>query len=452
MTMFTRLRATLLSHDLFRGALTLVAGTGAAQLIVILSSPILTRIYAVSDFGAFAVVSAILAILLSIISLRYEFAIPLPGSDQEAANVLGVCLIATLLVSAGSAVVLWIAGPALLAAIGASAVTPWLLFLALGALGGGIVTTFTGWAVRTKSYSDIAATKFTQGISQVVLQVGLGLVGWGTLGLLLGAIAATVAGATRLVGSAWRTHASVLRAVSIQGMRVAARRYRRFPIFSAPSALLNTVGIETPILLITVLYGTYVGGQFAIAQRVIGLPITLVAAAVAQAFFAEAARRMRERPDQLRGLFIQTTRTLALGAIGPFALAMLLSPLVFPIVFGDSWQEAGLYISVMVPWFYLQFVTSATGTTLDVLERQDRHLVREVIRIGFLTGSMVAASALNLSPLGAVASLSLGGCITYVVYGLISWRAVNAHHVRHSIANPESGAPIALDVPELPRA
>ena len=81
------------------------------------------------------------------------------------------------------------------------------------------------------------------------------------------------------------------------------------PDLSAPSAFLNTFGIEAPVLLIVALYGTAVGGQFALAQRVMAIPVTLMAMAVGQVFFAEAARMARDQPMDLPTLFWRTSRT-----------------------------------------------------------------------------------------------------------------------------------------------
>ena len=110
--------------DLSRGVLTLVAGTGMAQLIVILSSPVLTRLYPPSDYGVYSVAMSIVAVLITIACLRYEFAIPLPGSDVTAANVLVLALATALVMSAIAGVVLWLTGPALLAVFGASCSPP----------------------------------------------------------------------------------------------------------------------------------------------------------------------------------------------------------------------------------------------------------------------------------------------------------------------------------------
>jgi len=435
MTRLQRLLAAVPQGEFFRGALTIAGATGAAQLIGILSSPIITRLYSPSDYGAFAVAGAVLTLLISVACIRYELAIPLPRSDDEAANVFALCLIVTAAISLGTVPILWLAGPWILDAIGASALSPVVLLLPLGVLAGGFLAAFTGWMIRTKSYSEIAANRLTQSGTVVVAQVGLGLVGAGAPGLLVGTVAGGFAGSSRLFRAAWRKSHASFRTVSRHGIWTAATRFRRFPIFSAPSVALNIVGLEIPLIWMVAHYGADTGGQFALAQRVVALPVSVLAAAVGQVFFAEAARLNPERPAELRPLFIRTTRTLVLTAIGPFALGAIASLFLFGIIFGQAWSDAGLYVAILAPMYFLQFVTWPTGGTLDVLERQDLHLLREIGRLAFVGGAVVAATALDLSATAAVVAMSVAGCVTNILYGYISWRAIGGHRTRPGTAH-----------------
>jgi hypothetical protein len=74
--------------------------------------------------------------------------------------------------------------------------------------------------------------------------------------------------------------------------------------------------------------------------------------------------------------------------------------------------------------YLLTLVTSPTGATLDVLERQDLHLARELLRLVLVGGAVLIAAAAHLTPAGAVAVLSGAGCAVYCLYGLISWYAI----------------------------
>jgi O-antigen/teichoic acid export membrane protein len=433
------------------GIFVLIAGTGSAQLIVIASSPILTRLYAPSDYGVFAVVTSILSVLITVTCLRYEFAIPLPRDDVAAANVVTLAILTSLGMSLACAIGLWIAGPVLLATLHASILRPYILLLAIGQFGGGVVSAFTLWAVRTKAFSDIAVTRLIQSAALVAVQVALGVVGFGAPGLMFGDIAGRVSGSSRLARAAWRSHSDAFRRVSRDGILSAARRYRRFPILSGPSSILSTLGQQGPVLLLVILYGPGVGGQFALADRLSSIPLALAAAAVAQVFVAESASMAREEPTKLRALFAQTTKSLARLAAGPAALLAVGAPIFASTVFGDEWAEAGVFVAILAPMYYLTFVATATGDILSVLERQDLQLMREIFRFLLLGGAIVFASAIDLPPIGAVAALSVAGCVTYCIYAAISWRALDTYHSRPRGAGMTDPEPIAetLEATEL---
>jgi len=233
-----------------------------------------------------------------------------------------------------------------------------------------------------------------------------------------------------------RTHASSFRHVTRGGLLFAANRYRRFPILSTGSALLNTLGTQAPLLVLVGLFGTQVGGEYALAQRVAALPVILVAGSVGQVYFAEAARLARDEPAGLRALFLRATGSLARGGFGPSALVAIAAPLLFAPVFGENWRQAGLFAALLAPMYYLTLVSSPTGGTLDVLERQDLHLARELFRLFVVGGAALLAAEMHLSPDEAVAVLSAAGCLTYILYGLVSWIAIVRHRARPRPAAP----------------
>src|SRR5512133_567535 len=70
--------------------LTLTGGTTFAQILTILSVPVLTRLYQPENFGVWALYSSIASIISVIICLRYDYSIMLPESDEDAVNLLGV--------------------------------------------------------------------------------------------------------------------------------------------------------------------------------------------------------------------------------------------------------------------------------------------------------------------------------------------------------------------------
>jgi O-antigen/teichoic acid export membrane protein len=297
-------------------------------------------------------------------------------------------------------------------------------------LGEGVIAAFVAWFIRKRSYVEIALNRATASIVLATSQIGLGLLGWGPLGLLLGVVLSVFAAAGRLIWRARRGRDGGFPSVSWARMTASARRYRRFPLMSAPARLINSIGLQAPLLLITVLFGTTVGGQFALAHRVMALPLALVSTAIGNVYLAEASRVRRDEPADLRRLYLRTTRSIALLATGPVILAALVSPFVFGIIFGPEWREAGVFAAILAPMYLLRLMTNPTHSTLDVLERQDLHLIRELIRLLLVVGAMVAVWAIGASAVVTVVAIMVVGVATYALYGYLTWRAIVAHDER----------------------
>ena len=61
-----------------------MAGTALSNLLIILTTPLLTRLYTPEEFGVYSVFLSLLFIGTILVSLRYETAIPLPEDDDDA--------------------------------------------------------------------------------------------------------------------------------------------------------------------------------------------------------------------------------------------------------------------------------------------------------------------------------------------------------------------------------
>jgi O-antigen/teichoic acid export membrane protein len=59
------------------------AGSAVGQGLLIVSAPVLTRLYTPADFGVLAVYVSILSILAVAATLRYEMAITLPAAVRR---------------------------------------------------------------------------------------------------------------------------------------------------------------------------------------------------------------------------------------------------------------------------------------------------------------------------------------------------------------------------------
>ena len=80
--------------------------------------------------------------------------------------------------------------------------------------------------------------------------------------------------------------------------------------------------------------------------------------------------------------------------------------------------------------YFLQFMSAPAAGTLDVLDGRTSTSSGRSPRLSLLAGAIVLAGALHLPPLGAVALLSVSGCITYALYTYSAWRAIVSYRPR----------------------
>ena len=91
-----------------QNVLTLMTGSTLSQAISIAVSPILTRLYKPEDFGLYAIFVAIITIIGTIASGRYELAIILPKKEEDAINIFGLGILITIFMTVLTAILVFV--------------------------------------------------------------------------------------------------------------------------------------------------------------------------------------------------------------------------------------------------------------------------------------------------------------------------------------------------------
>jgi O-antigen/teichoic acid export membrane protein len=152
-------------------------------------------------------------------------------------------------------------------------------------------------------------------------------------------------------------------------------------------------------------------------------------------YYSEAAALARENPAALQNLFVATLKRLSLILALPLAVAGVLAPWTFEVVFGAPWWMAGVCCSLLCPLTLLRVLAFVLGPTLDVIHRQDLRLVRELVSLILITAAIMTARWVGWSELAAVAATVASGCLGYSLSIALTWRALLSH--RHESLKAE---------------
>jgi O-antigen/teichoic acid export membrane protein len=242
-----RLRAMLARRPFLKNVSIMLTGSGVGQLVSVLLSPILTRLYSPQQFGILSVYTAILAILVVLASLRYELALTLVASEEEAINLVAVCFCVLMATTVAIGVAAFAFPEELLESLWPTPINYYrmagyrgLFIIGFVCLGAYFIALYL--ATRQEAFRAIARTRIYQGVTGPLAQIGLGAMGAGAPGLLIGSILGQSAGTVGLLYGQIGTRLTMLRAVSWEKMAVLARRYRRFPLVASWAALIDTAG------------------------------------------------------------------------------------------------------------------------------------------------------------------------------------------------------------------
>jgi O-antigen/teichoic acid export membrane protein len=394
--------------------LVLAAGSGAAKVISLVSTPIITRLYTPDQYGMYMLFVASVALLAPLASLRYSAALPLPKRERSAVALL----VASLALLGLSMILLGMLfgafSEALFGLLSARALAPYwpLLLLAIGSAG--LYEILTNWSMRRRAFRVMVKAEVSQAVLGGAMKIGLALAALQRIGLFLGHIVAQTVACLLLGLNAWRAVRRHLRRTTLRTAVLVAARYSAFPKYRLPSQLLLNFGQQAPMLFVSAIYGAETAGQLGLALVALALPLALVGQTTGQAYYAEIARIGRHEPQRIRritrGVMV---RLLALGLV-PTLILMLGGTWLFPLLFGARWHDAGVFAGILSIYLLAQFVANPISHALNVFDKQHIYLRLNVVRTAMVVGTFSLAYVMKLSAFAAMAAYSLVLSIQYV--------------------------------------
>lgn len=396
----------------------LVSGTVVGRIIFLAALPIATRLYSPDDFAVLATYLGLVSIVAVPACLRFDIAIPLAETDEDAAGLLTLALGFALAFSVALMAMALLASGPLAQALGRPELAPYLWLVPLGAIMAAGYSALQYWATRARRFGSIARTRITQAAMGATALLSLGWAGIAPLGLLVGNMLNVGAGGLSLGIQALRRDRPLLGVVTRARLGQILKRYYRYPIYSMPEALANTAGIHLPVILIAAFAGAE-AGFLLLATQIMAAPLTLLGSSIAQVYTSRAPAE--KQAGRLASFTLQIVRRLVQIGVGPLILAGMVAPALFPLVFGADWARAGQIVAWLTPWMVLQFLASPVSTVLHQTNRQSWAMILQILGLVLRVGAILAASA--WFPAAAVPAMAMAAAGFYAIYLIVDLRA-----------------------------
>lgn len=409
------------------GALSLSIGSALGQLVMVAAMPVLSRVYSPGAYGSLAIVATTATLFSVGAAGRYDIAIILPRRTDTARLLfrLAFSLISLTVVVALLAVLAFrkpFAG-----IFGDRSLEDLLWWMPLTVLAMGGYEAFNNWLTRRGNFGGIATARVTRATGTVGAQLAMGGFGLGALGLVAG----QAVGQLSSLGVMWAAARRDLRAplkTTVRRLKVVASRYRDFPKFNVPQAVLDAASQQLPVVVLGTMFGSGPVGWFWFTHRIFQLGTELVGQSVRQVLLHRISEGIRTGAA-MGPLFKRVSGALTLMSVLPAVVLCLWGPWIFSTVFGDDWYGAGAYARwLAVAWVGIM-ATQPSIAMVFALELQRGQFIWEVLMflgriVGLLAGAAVGGAG------GAVAGYALTTAAANGILVVWVWRGVRAHDER----------------------
>ncbi len=365
--------------SVYRSAVTLFGGTATSQLIVLFMMPLLSRHYAAIAFGEWALFIAIAATLGVISALRLDASVLLPFRRSDSIRLIKAAIITTTATTLLLTLVL-------LVLFSTGVINqPIFTMLPLMVLLSGYMQTLVVWNNRNSNYKKIVQARIAQSAGTAALNFFFmfAVTGNGeSIDLILSSIIGQLLGLIFILKNPAniKIEKNLRFWYYLKIPRNLLYRYRDFPFYSTPEALLGTFSAMLPLYVVNHLFSRYDGGQVALAWRFLMFPTALIGGAVstviAQRFVYKLGKGQSIAKDMLN-----VWMTALLVGLAPALVINNFGSDIFLFLFSDKWVDAGNLTAHIVVFVYLLFSFSLTSGAHVALRMQHLSLVFAMVML-----------------------------------------------------------------------
>lgn len=366
--------------EFLKNAFTLSLGTTIAQIFPMLVYPILGRIFTPAEFGLLATLTSITAILIVLATGKYENGILVADSKQDAANIIALVFLLSLIILILSFIILQVLKDQFGEWFNEPEFSKWLFICPLNAFAIIIFNCYNEWCVRNKYFSSLSWNKINNSAAITLSKVFLGFVKIFSNGLVVGDLIGRLISA---VGCIWRMllkdKTEFIR-ISFKNIFVLAKRYIEYPKFTLPGQLIDTLNTQLPVLALTYYFLSKEVGYYSMAHAVLSVPALVISVAIRDVFRQRANEEWIKKGN-CTDIYIKTVKIMFV-IVTPLSLILFfILPQLFSLVLGKNWQMAGIYARILIPNVAILFMFQVVAALFIIADKLKAYFVWNIISI-----------------------------------------------------------------------
>lgn len=381
----------LSNSEFYKNVITVFSGTIIAQAITLIATPVLAKwFYGPKEFGVYGTFLAIVTIVASVASGKYENAIMLPKENRRAYNIVR----AALLVAGISCLVLFVLivclHDVILSMLSSGDLGIWLYFIPIAVMCTIYNQVVAYWYIRKKNFKSLSTNRIVKSSSIAGANLGIGIFSKSSGGLVVGNILGNLIASTSMFFRTRKDRKEYAH-YKRQEIKILLLKYIKFPQFVVPAELMNTLSAQMPIFVLLKFFGSTTVGAFSFVISVLGMPINLLAGALLDVFKEKANEEYRTLGN-CKAIYLTTLKHLLLLSAPVFLAFFLLAPTIFDLFFGSKWEKAGEFARILSLMYFFKFISSPLSYTFIIANKMKEDFLWHIyILISLIVGLIIGA-------------------------------------------------------------
>jgi len=360
----------LFNSTLIKNAFKIALGNIISQILAVVFTPIITRIYGPDLYGELGIFTSTWQMINGIVCLGLVSAIISPKDDKEASGIYKICTICTIGIGIIFFIIVMIISP-FYKVISISPdyyITCILLLICL------IINSFTAlnytWGNREKAYKLLLWNPIIGSVVNFIIVIIFGYLDLKQYGLILGVIISQIV----IFFHLYLRFRPLKYENSYSELKSILKKYSDFPKYQMTSNLVKGLSVNIPILIMSAFFGTSFIGQYNMGQRLLYMPITLIASALGQVHFKEATDIVNTGGDAGE-ITYRIIRIILLVCFLPLLVLGVFGDKIFEIFLGAEWNLSGQIVKIRSLEFMFTTFFFSTSYILVVIKKQKASLI-----------------------------------------------------------------------------
>lgn len=414
----------------FANTTKLLGGNVFAQLIGIIAIPIITRLYSTEQYGSFAIILSIATIISSVSTLGFHLAILIPKKRAQAIALAKISLISLFLTSLPLSLIA-ILFPSLVTTYLGDNITPQTIhIISIMVVCQGLYSIISYWCIREKSFAAVATSKIFESISDRGIAIGVVAFGWvSALSLSIARICGVITSLAFLLLSMRQVKKEdgLATLPSTLTLSNTFREFKEYAIYNTPSVLLINAMGQLPTIIIGYFYSPVAAGLYAIANRLVSIPVQALGSALSTTVTQHFASMVAHGDiAAAKNDAINMHSRLFSFLLIPFSFICIAGEYVVELLLGAHWLLAGELVQWMSYFAFSTLMAQAFGGLFDVMKRQHIRLTFHIANFFCRIGVLLACGYMDLPIVSTIAYFAIVANIMNLIAVKIAFDGIGA--------------------------